>query len=418
MVDQLLKYVEEQFGRGYSPKQVKDTLLRNGYSPALVDGVIESVGKRGLSSSSLKTRGADMSSFTPKIFLVVFIAALLIGGGVFLAFFLKGDEALLDVVTIPDREIVHPSEAVGFELQVANMGSTKRVDMSLKYSILDDSDNLIISKEDTLAVETSLIQHKEVKLPATAKPGHYTLKVFVNYDDNVATASFDFKVEKKEATTVKGSCDDGLKNQDEVGVDCGGVCGGYFYDGSCNDNPKQANPVTPIQPDGKKGTCTDEVKNQDEVGVDCGGVCGGYWYDLGCHDSPKSADVSVSQKSTGSQLMDIRTVAKSDPESAKESCFGFIDEKVRDTCIKSVAQISKNSEYCELIISDSDRDLCYYPFFMQGDYVICEKLVLKESLQTCAQLRQIDKLSKEPPFLPSTVEQEEPETPLSEEVTE
>eukprot|EP00494_Astrolonche_serrata_P030651 UN30919 len=44
------------------------------------------------------------------------------------------------------------------------------------------------------------------------------------------------------------TCDDGIQNQDEEGVDCGGVCP------ACE-------------------TCTDGVQNQDEEGVDCGGVC-------------------------------------------------------------------------------------------------------------------------------------------------
>eukprot|EP00494_Astrolonche_serrata_P001919 UN01925 len=44
------------------------------------------------------------------------------------------------------------------------------------------------------------------------------------------------------------TCDDGIQNQDEEGVDCGGVCP------ACE-------------------TCDDGIQNQDEAGVDCGGVC-------------------------------------------------------------------------------------------------------------------------------------------------
>jgi len=32
--------------------------------------------------------------------------------------------------------------------------------------------------------------------------------------------------------------------------------------------------------------CDDNVKNGDEVDVDCGGDCGGYWYDDSCHSTP------------------------------------------------------------------------------------------------------------------------------------
>ena len=45
---------------------------------------------------------------------------------------------------------------------------------------------------------------------------------------------------------ILDSCDDGVKNQDETDVDCGGVCD------ACQ-------------------TCSDGILNQDEINVDCGG---------------------------------------------------------------------------------------------------------------------------------------------------
>lgn len=44
------------------------------------------------------------------------------------------------------------------------------------------------------------------------------------------------------------TCSDGIRNQNEVGIDCGGVCP------ACQ-------------------TCSDGIQNQNETGVDCGGVC-------------------------------------------------------------------------------------------------------------------------------------------------
>jgi hypothetical protein len=44
------------------------------------------------------------------------------------------------------------------------------------------------------------------------------------------------------------TCSDGIQNQNETGIDCGGIC-------------------TPCP------TCSDGIQNQDETGIDCGGVC-------------------------------------------------------------------------------------------------------------------------------------------------
>jgi hypothetical protein len=47
----------------------------------------------------------------------------------------------------------------------------------------------------------------------------------------------------------RGTCSDGIKNQDELGIDCGGPCPGH-----CEN-------------------CGDGIKNQGETAVDCGGPC-------------------------------------------------------------------------------------------------------------------------------------------------
>lgn len=69
------------------------------------------------------------------------------------------------------------------------------------------------------------------------------------------------------------SCDDGIQNGDETGVDCGGSCPNPCP--TCDDG---------IQNQGETGvdcggpcapcpTCDDGIQNGDETGVDCGGSC-------------------------------------------------------------------------------------------------------------------------------------------------
>ncbi len=68
------------------------------------------------------------------------------------------------------------------------------------------------------------------------------------------------------------TCSDGIQNQGETGVDCGGPCTACA---SCNDG---------VQNQGETGvdcggpctacpTCNDGIQNQDETDVDCGGPC-------------------------------------------------------------------------------------------------------------------------------------------------
>jgi len=68
------------------------------------------------------------------------------------------------------------------------------------------------------------------------------------------------------------TCTDGVRNQDETGVDCGGVCKicETCSDGIQNQREQGVDcggPCPACQ------TCTDGVQNQNEQGIDCGGVC-------------------------------------------------------------------------------------------------------------------------------------------------
>lgn len=80
------------------------------------------------------------------------------------------------------------------------------------------------------------------------------------------------------------TCDDGIQNQNEVSIDCGGVCGPCETEETCFDGVKNQN-ETAVDCGGICGSCADSstasqaptcfdgIKNQDEVGIDCGGVC-------------------------------------------------------------------------------------------------------------------------------------------------
>ena len=90
------------------------------------------------------------------------------------------------------------------------------------------------------------------------------------------------------------TCSDGIPNQDETGVDCGGsLCGPCP---SCSDNIQNQNetgidcggicPACPVSE-----TCSDGIQNQDETGVDCGGSL--------CGPCPSCSDNIQNQNETG-----------------------------------------------------------------------------------------------------------------------
>jgi len=74
------------------------------------------------------------------------------------------------------------------------------------------------------------------------------------------------------------SCSDGILNQDETAVDCGGICAMEMPPKKCMDFKKCLFPRDCISESCaggqcKEPSCLDQIKNQDEQGIDCGGIC-------------------------------------------------------------------------------------------------------------------------------------------------
>jgi hypothetical protein len=90
-----------------------------------------------------------------------------------------------------------------------------------------------------------------------------------------------------QATQDDGSCEtcnDGVQNGDETGIDCGGVLCGPCPILGCTDPSAHNYDSDATQDDGSCETCTDGVLNGDETGVDCGGALCGPCPILGCTD--------------------------------------------------------------------------------------------------------------------------------------
>jgi len=97
------------------------------------------------------------------------------------------------------------------------------------------------------------MDEKELELPE----GKRSIKVKIDTNDGAyhSGAYFKIKFDVKQKDVCKKckceSCDDGILNQDEEKIDCGGSC--------------------PACPE----TCDDGILNQDEEQIDCGGSCPG-----------------------------------------------------------------------------------------------------------------------------------------------
>lgn len=93
---------------------------------------------------------------------------------------------------------VAPGEFLPVSVKLLNFGSGRRVDVTIDYNIFSNG-NVILTEQETVAVETTASFVKLIQIPLDMQPGKYTARSSIVYKDQVvpATAQFQFTVEKK-----------------------------------------------------------------------------------------------------------------------------------------------------------------------------------------------------------------------------
>lgn len=73
--------------------------------------------------------------------------------------------------------------------------------------------------------------------------------------------------------TSTSSCDDGIRNQQETDVDCGGPCAGCRVGRECDFDYQCSSRACYNGKCIARNTCTNGIRDGDETDVDCGGSC-------------------------------------------------------------------------------------------------------------------------------------------------
>ncbi len=80
-------------------------------------------------------------------------------------------------------ESVSAGEAIYFTTKIVNLGSKNRVDINLKYEIIDSNELVLSSKSQTVAIETQASFVETILLPKDVRPGKYFLKVTLRSEE-------------------------------------------------------------------------------------------------------------------------------------------------------------------------------------------------------------------------------------------
>jgi len=399
----LVDYIKNLVEKGYDISTIRNFLLRYGYSIKEVDDAINSTFKPTIRHE------IHLSHATILVVMFVFVSLL----GIASIYYFKTDSTptqLLDFNLEPITTTVEPGQSIAFLKEISNLGSSKRYDVIIKQEIINPKTNRVITQKiETRAIETFGSTQTKILVPVDAQEGDYLLKATVTYDDKNAVATLPVKIIKY---TKMETCLDGIKNQNEEGADCGGVCKPCEKQiPECNDN----NPCTedaiennicvhkPVVPCCGNNIC--EEQERENCPADC-------------QKTETSASTLVSTES----LDKIKELAKLNPGDAlhqcaqmdvpdlKDTCIENIGEtqheksycnqinnpRIKDSCYSNIAQSLNDNSLCQQISIDSRKDSCYMTFVLDNkDYSVCNKITNKQLRESCESLKQLYELNQQ-----------------------
>ncbi len=390
----VIDYVRSMLQKGYDISTIRNTMLKYGYTKKDIDEAVNEVYH--------PTIRHEIHLSHTTIFAIIFIVVSTIGV-VILFYYVpaKAPAQLLDLRLEPVKTEAEAGENVAFIKQMSNLGALKRYDVIVRQELIDSKTFAIMTHNtETIALETASSTQTKILVPADTKPGSYILRVIAEYGDKKAISTLPIKVVEARKTET---CFDGIKNQDEIGLDCGGVCKPCEKRLDCNDN----------------NYCTEDVmENGKCVNRPISACCGNNI----CEEGEKESCTADCQKEPATEnLEEIKELAKSDSGKALQQCSQIEVPDLRDTCISNIGEVQRSKNYCSKInntrirdlcfsniakstndnslcreiSTDGIRDSCYMTFVLDNDdYSVCGRITNKALTQSCESLRQLHELNQ------------------------
>ncbi|MEK6822508.1 MAG: hypothetical protein AABY13_01660, partial [Nanoarchaeota archaeon] len=388
---QLLAYIQSLLRNGYREDQVRAYLLRGGYTAYDIEDAFRQLHQQTVLSAS--TAGPP-----PWLWIAGAVLGLSIGG-ILVAFFFAAPTAQLTLRAAPAQVEVRAGDSVTINDVVTSSGT-----VTVTHTLKDQTGNPVaFPVQQLLPGKGKQERSVPLDIPQKLPPGTYVMEVSaVDAKGKEATTTFSISV-----LAAKASCSDGIQNQAETGVDCGGQCA------SC---PEVVSPgVPPTQPTGPittappiaecPGGCNDYDFNTDDACIEnqcvhtdkpaiCGnGICNAGETSVTC---PQDCGAGPSGPNADQVVEEARTVAPDDADRAVALCGSLPKATDRDGCFSVVASSAGKSDLCAQIVEDITRDQCLIDFALsKNEFDVCERIGNRYLRGSCNSLRNLRQLEQQ-----------------------
>ena len=315
-----------------------------------------------------------------------------------------------------------------------------RFNLKIMYKVVDSNKEIIAIKDEQISVPQQDFSPISFALPGDISTGTYLLRAESVLNTQNIVAQERFSVIKK-GNIIQESCSDHIMDQDEVGIDCGGICKPCnigctldcddkdicTIDYCIGDSEKSYECLSePIYPCCGNGLCEEGEEDiclsdcaDDIMGATQGNTNPKSDFKKGFED-PFPNIISMSKK-----LEKVKDLAKENTRQAisfcdhiktqdiSDQCYvivadsigeyyvcdNIISSSTKDVCLQDVAKRTMNSATCDLIENVNKRDSCYIAFAKQGESSVCTKITSPYLKEFCDELSPIS--SENPDNLPS-----------------
>ena len=418
--NQLVDYIQQNVANGYEISAISNSLKQYNYNSQDISNAVDYVAKHNsqvanqAGNQAVQTNQVkhtiDLSNKTIAFSFIIFISFIGIITGLYFILTDEDPGKLLDYELKLEKSELKPGEKLYFTNTIINMGTKRKYDIFIDYKISEFNTGTVIkTKSETIGVSTIIdTSARFIDLPSDIKTGKYRLESIATYDEDIATSHESFDVI---SDNVIESCVDGIKNQDEEGVDCGGSCSPCLGEESCYDGIKNQDEEE-VDCGGKCKSCTlvsscsDGIKNGDEAGIDCGGNCAvckpvetckdgilnQNEVEIDCGGICKSCDDTGIKPDNNQILSKVISNGNFNENESLRLCNIIDVERIQDDCFHEMSKIFNKSFYCDQLVSPSLTNICYMYFVQNGDYSVCEKIndvYIKKSCELSKQINLI-----------------------------
>ncbi|MEM4637926.1 MAG: hypothetical protein QXK76_02805 [Candidatus Woesearchaeota archaeon] len=313
---QLKAYINNQIALGFNPDIIKNSLRQSGYPEDLINSAF------GASNITVKHE----IHFPLK---TIIILVLLISTPLTIYFLWNPNKPLLDVSISANSQEYVAGQDITYNIELINMGKSKRFDANIRYTIVDSSGKILKSYSETLAVETKTTSNGKIAIPRTLLPGRYNLNVVVIYGNNQkAESSYEFEIVERLS----------LNNNNNININ----------NVNTNQNTENSTLIT-----GSRNNI----------------------------------------RTFGETMLLIKQQSLSNPQAAVNTCLKFSNINQKDICISDVAYSSNRINFCEQITDINKRDNCYLSFVISGNTQVCDRIYNNELKQYCEQMSIVEQMN-------------------------